>query len=63
MSDNSVDALASSLPGIKVVSGDRGELKSICLPWPPACVSQSAGDKEMLVEFSLATQQEIFRPV
>lgn len=63
VSDNSMDALASNLPGIKVVSGDGEKLESICLTWPPACVSQSAEEKEMLLGFSLATQWEIFRPM
>lgn len=58
-----MDALASNLPGIKVVSGDREKLESICLTWPPACISQSAAEKEMLLGFSLATQLEIFRPM
>lgn len=51
-----MDALASNLPGIKVVIGDREKLETIYLTWPLACISQSDGEKETLLGFSLITE-------
>lgn len=39
------------------------ELENICLTWPPACISQGAGEGEVLLGFRLAAQWEMFRPI